>query len=414
MILVPLYYQQVRGESVIVTGLLVGPQGLGMLLVAPWIARMTDRFGGGRVAFVGVSILTLSSLPLAFIGADTSILFISLLLLVRGVGIGLSFIPTTTVAFASLRTDQLSDATPQMNVLQRVGGAIGTAVLAVVLQRASAGAARPGRAGRRLRHRLLVGARDLRRLDDPGARPAARRGAERGPPTRLTAEDRDGRGVRGADRCLRSPAATAERPRSGPSAPAAITELGIAFRRAFRSLRSLRGRDTHRGDEIGHAQFELLIELCVRGPLHAGELAEAVEASAATVSGMLDHLCAADLVERTRSETDRRIVVVKLTRRGKRKVEARKALWQAALAGGARGPRRRRTADRRPRPRADHGIFCEQQRDPCRLGGGVGAPRGVLGRSPSCHAPECAPRTTRPGVLARLAHAATRRLRTTR
>jgi DNA-binding MarR family transcriptional regulator len=108
----------------------------------------------------------------------------------------------------------------------------------------------------------------------------------------------------------------------------AITELGTSFRRAFRSLRSMRGRDTHRGDEIGHAQFELLIELCVRGPLHAGELAEVVGASAATVSGMLDNLCAADLVERTRSETDRRLVVVKLTRRGKRKVEARKALWR--------------------------------------------------------------------------------------
>ena len=143
MILVPLYYQQVRGESVIVTGLLVGPQGLGMLFVAPFTARLTQRFGGGRVAIVGVSILCLTSLPFAFIGADTSILGISLLLLLRGVGIGLSFIPTTTVAFASLRTDQLSDATPQMNVLQRVGGAIGTAVLAVVLQRASAGAGTP-------------------------------------------------------------------------------------------------------------------------------------------------------------------------------------------------------------------------------------------------------------------------------
>jgi EmrB/QacA subfamily drug resistance transporter len=143
MILIPLYYQQVRGESVIVTGLLVGPQGLGMLFVAPFTARLTQRFGGGRVAIVGVSILALSSLPLAFIGADTSIALISLTLLLRGVGIGLSFIPTTTVAFASLRTDQLSDATPQMNVLQRVGGAIGTAVLAVVLQRASAGASNP-------------------------------------------------------------------------------------------------------------------------------------------------------------------------------------------------------------------------------------------------------------------------------
>jgi EmrB/QacA subfamily drug resistance transporter len=143
MILIPLYYQQVRGESVIVTGLLVGPQGLGMLLVAPFTARLTQRFGGGRVAIVGVSVLALSSLPLAFIGADTSIVLISATLLLRGVGIGLSFIPTTTVAFASLRTDQLSDATPQMNVLQRVGGAIGTAVLAVVLQRASAGASNP-------------------------------------------------------------------------------------------------------------------------------------------------------------------------------------------------------------------------------------------------------------------------------
>ncbi|HEY1854543.1 MAG TPA: DHA2 family efflux MFS transporter permease subunit [Solirubrobacterales bacterium] len=140
MILLPLYYQEVRGESVIVTGLLTGPQGLGMLVVAPFTARLTERFGGGRVAFVGVALLSLTTLPFAFLGADTSIIGISLLLVLRGAGIGLSFIPTTTVAFASLRTDQLSDATPQMNVLQRVGGAIGTAVLAVVLQRAAAGA----------------------------------------------------------------------------------------------------------------------------------------------------------------------------------------------------------------------------------------------------------------------------------
>jgi MFS family permease len=140
MILVPLYYQEVRHESVIVTGLLVGPQGLGMLLVSPWTARLTQRFGGGRVAMVGVTLLCASTVPLAFVGAGTSIVGISATLLVRGAGIGLSFIPTTTVAFASLRTDQLSDATPQMNVLQRVGGAIGTAVLAVVLQQASEGA----------------------------------------------------------------------------------------------------------------------------------------------------------------------------------------------------------------------------------------------------------------------------------
>ncbi len=143
MILVPLYYQQVRGESVIVTGLLVGPQGLGMLAMTPFNGRLTERFGGGRVAIVGVLILCASTIPLAFVGAHTSILAISLVLAVRGLGIGLSFMPTMTAAFTALRTDQLSDATPQMNVLQRLGGAIGTAVLAVVLQRAALHASTP-------------------------------------------------------------------------------------------------------------------------------------------------------------------------------------------------------------------------------------------------------------------------------
>src|SRR5262249_17041748 len=72
MILVPLYSQGVRHESVIVTGLLTGPQGIGMLLVMPIAGRLADRFGGGRIAIFGVSVLCLATLPLAFIGPDTS------------------------------------------------------------------------------------------------------------------------------------------------------------------------------------------------------------------------------------------------------------------------------------------------------------------------------------------------------
>jgi EmrB/QacA subfamily drug resistance transporter len=139
MILVPLYYQEVRGQSVISTGLLNGPQGIGALVAMPIAGRLTDRFGGGRVALAGVSVLCLSTIPLAFVGAHTSIVGLSLLLVVRGVSIGMSFMPAMTAAFAAMRPDQLSDATPQLNVLMRLGGAIGTAILAVVLQRATAG-----------------------------------------------------------------------------------------------------------------------------------------------------------------------------------------------------------------------------------------------------------------------------------
>jgi EmrB/QacA subfamily drug resistance transporter len=137
MILVPLYYQQVRGANVIDTGLLNGPQGLGALVAMPVAGRLTERFGGGRIAIVGVLTLSLSTLPLAFVGAHTSEVLISLVLVVRGLSIGFSFMPAMTAAFAAMRPEQLSDATPQLNVVMRLGSAVGVAVLAVVLQRAS-------------------------------------------------------------------------------------------------------------------------------------------------------------------------------------------------------------------------------------------------------------------------------------
>jgi EmrB/QacA subfamily drug resistance transporter len=143
MILVPLYYQEVRGQSVINTGLLTGPQGIGALIAMPLASRLTQRFSGGRVAMCGVSLLCISTVPFTFIGAHTSIVAISLVLVVRGLSIGLCFMPAMSAAFSAMRPDQISDATPQINALQRTGGAIGTAVLAVVLQRAGAGAHTP-------------------------------------------------------------------------------------------------------------------------------------------------------------------------------------------------------------------------------------------------------------------------------
>jgi EmrB/QacA subfamily drug resistance transporter len=143
MILVPLYYQDVRGLSVIDTGLLTGPQGIGALIAMPLASRLTQRFGGGRVAMFGVSLLCISTLPFTFIGANTSIVAISVVLAVRGLSIGLCFMPAMSAAFSAMRPEQISDATPQINALQRTGGAIGTAVLAVVLQRAGVHAHTP-------------------------------------------------------------------------------------------------------------------------------------------------------------------------------------------------------------------------------------------------------------------------------
>lgn len=104
----------------------------------------------------------------------------------------------------------------------------------------------------------------------------------------------------------------------------------MAFRRVFRSLNRLRGRDTHLGgSELSHAQFELLIELQERGELPAGELATAARLTPATVTQMLEHLAQCGHVERVRSPTDRRVVVSRLTDQGERKIQAKREAWQS-------------------------------------------------------------------------------------
>jgi EmrB/QacA subfamily drug resistance transporter len=135
MILLPLYWQTVRHESVVMTGLLVAPQGLGAAIVMPIAGKLSDRFGGGPLALFGVTLCAVATVPFGLIGAHSSVLWLSIVMVFRGFGMGFAFMPAMSAAFASLQHSELADATPQLNVLQRVGGSIGTAVLAVVLQR---------------------------------------------------------------------------------------------------------------------------------------------------------------------------------------------------------------------------------------------------------------------------------------
>jgi DNA-binding MarR family transcriptional regulator len=115
----------------------------------------------------------------------------------------------------------------------------------------------------------------------------------------------------------------------------ALEELGHSFNAAMAAVRRLRGRETHRPSELSHAQYGLLFGLARGGQLSAGELAMSADLSPATVTEMLDGLATAGLVQRTRSERDKRVVLTSLTEHGESMVAARRArlepLWQEAL-----------------------------------------------------------------------------------
>ena len=134
MVLMPLYFQLVRGEDAVTTGLLLIPQGIGAALAMAASGRLTERLGGGLTSLIGGATMIVATLPFVLIDATTSYFTLDAAMVVRGFGIGLAMMPAMTAAYATLRPEQVNDAAPQLNVLQRVGGSIGTAIFTVVLQ----------------------------------------------------------------------------------------------------------------------------------------------------------------------------------------------------------------------------------------------------------------------------------------
>ncbi len=136
MLLLPLYLQNVRGETALQSGLLLAPQGLGAMLVMPISGRLTDKTGVGKVVVPGIIILLISMLGLTQLSGDTSYWVTSAILFVQGIGMGFSMMPLFSGAMQTLRRAQVARASTSLNITQQVGASIGTALMSVLLARA--------------------------------------------------------------------------------------------------------------------------------------------------------------------------------------------------------------------------------------------------------------------------------------
>ena len=135
MILLPLYYQLLRHESVLHAGLLMFAVGAGAAASMPFGGPLTDRIGGGIVSVAGLALSTAGVVPFVFLDAGTNLAVVAALQAVTGFGLGIAAMPALSVAYATVPADRLPDATSEANIVQRVGGSTGSALLIVILGR---------------------------------------------------------------------------------------------------------------------------------------------------------------------------------------------------------------------------------------------------------------------------------------
>jgi len=148
MFLLPLYYQIDRGDAAWKAGLMMAPQGIGAAMVMRLAGSLADKHGPRYVASFGMAGLALGTYFYTTVGANTSYYVLGLALFVRGIGLGFGMMPVVAASYRNLTHAQVPKATSATNIFRQVGGSLGVAVFAVVLDTqithrvgASAGAA---------------------------------------------------------------------------------------------------------------------------------------------------------------------------------------------------------------------------------------------------------------------------------
>jgi EmrB/QacA subfamily drug resistance transporter len=134
MFLLPLYYQQLRGETVLLAGLLMIPQGVGALASRFAVGNLVERFGARAVTISSFLLAAAATIPFALAGPSTSLWLLGAVLLVRGLGIGAVLIPPMSVAYQDIEPTAIPHATMNTRIAQQVGASFGTAIVAVALQ----------------------------------------------------------------------------------------------------------------------------------------------------------------------------------------------------------------------------------------------------------------------------------------
>ena len=133
LLLVPTYFQLVRGESTLNAGLLIAPQGIGAMVTMPIAGALSDRVPVGRIVPFGLLLIIGGMFSLTRITATTPYPQLIGVLFVMGLGMGLTMMPLMTSALRTLRSHEVARGSTLLNIVQQIASSVGVATMSVVL-----------------------------------------------------------------------------------------------------------------------------------------------------------------------------------------------------------------------------------------------------------------------------------------
>ena len=134
MVIIPLYIQNDRGYSAVMSGLIMLPGAIGQCIAQFGGGRALDRFGARPVALTGTIILLLGTFGMGLIGPHTWIWWVSICQFTRQIGMGFLLMPVTTWSLNCLEPSEVSAGSAVTNTVRQIAGAMGAPILVIIME----------------------------------------------------------------------------------------------------------------------------------------------------------------------------------------------------------------------------------------------------------------------------------------
>ncbi len=134
LFLLPFLLQGLMGYSELQTGLLLLPASAAVAALMPVSGKWADKHGARYISIAGLALLIISTIQLAFLDKNSSIVSIIIPMVLRGAGLGFLFSPISSSIINAVPKEHSATASSYYSLFMQMGGSVGISVLAVFYQ----------------------------------------------------------------------------------------------------------------------------------------------------------------------------------------------------------------------------------------------------------------------------------------
>ena len=135
MALLPPYLQHLKGYPVITTGYLLAPRGIGTMVSMLLVGRLMGKVDTRLLLLTGLGLTAYSLFQMSRFNLDVTAFMLLESGIIQGLGLGLIFVPLSTMTFSTLAPHLRTEAAAMFSLVRNIGSSIGISIVMALLSR---------------------------------------------------------------------------------------------------------------------------------------------------------------------------------------------------------------------------------------------------------------------------------------